>query len=116
MEALPLRVSRLLSAALVAVTALCAGCDPDIPRSEAPPHRIVAQFDPSAIVPVVPKPNDLAINPDSHLVEVPDEPGATDADKAFNEYLRTLDGFPTAATATVTFSEPLDPASVTTDT
>lgn len=102
-------------AAALLVTALTA-CDPQIPRDDAPPERIVAQFDPSAATPNVPRPNDLAISATTGLVEVPDAPDATEADKAFNRYLRTLDGFPTAATASVTFSEPLDPGTVTADT
>lgn len=87
-------------------------CTPEIPKDEVPP-RVVALFDPSADPPVVPTPNDLAINPLTGLVSAPEFPGATEADKQFNKYLNTLDGFPTQASATSAFSGPLDPATVT---
>ncbi|MFL5320395.1 MAG: hypothetical protein ACJ790_12115, partial [Myxococcaceae bacterium] len=103
---------RIASAALFLL--LAASCAPDIPRDE-PGQFVVAQFDPAAIVPVVPTPNDLAIDPVTGLVALPDAPNATAAEKEFNKYLRTLDGFPTAATATATFDGDLDPATVTTE-
>lgn len=77
---------------------------------------MVALFDPAAEPPVTPKPNDLAIDPATGLLNVPDAPEDSEADRAFHRYLRTLDGFPTSATATATFSEPLDPATLTVDT
>lgn len=94
--------------------ALVAGvaCTPDIPRDPVP-LRVVAQFDPSAELPIVPKPNDLAIDAATGFVNPPDAPDASEADKQFNRYLRTLDGFPTQAVATHDFSGALDPASVT---
>lgn len=73
---------------------------------------MVALFDPSAATPVVPRPNDLAIDPATGLLQLPDAVGASLAQQDFNAWLRTLDGFPTAAPATITFSGKLDPASV----
>lgn len=97
---------------VVSALSLSLACAPDIGRDEVPQY-VVAEFDPGATVPVVPTPNDLAINTQTGLVELTDPEGATDAEKEFNKYLRTLDGFPTAATATALFDGDLDPATVT---
>lgn len=99
---------------LLVLAALCA-CTPDLPRDE-PRAYVVAIFDPAAAVPVVPTPSDLAINPETNLVELTDAENATAAEKEFNKYLRTLDGFPPQATATAPFSANIDAASVTADT
>src|SRR5258706_7807064 len=99
------------SAAVVAV--LFCACDPTIPKEEAK-EVITARFDPSAAVPVVPTPNDLATNPATGLNVVPVPAGATGADKAFYAYLNSLNGFPTSAGATATFDGPLDSASAVT--
>lgn len=72
---------------------------------------VVAEYDPSAAVPVVPRPNDLALYR-TGLVDVADAEGVPEAEVQFNRYLRTLDGFPSSATASCTFSGPLDPATV----
>ncbi|MHB8873278.1 MAG: outer membrane protein transport protein, partial [Myxococcaceae bacterium] len=100
----PLRLAALLTAA--------ASCTPAIPGDE-PPVQVIALFDPGAEVPVVPAPNDLALDPDTGLLAVPDGPGQSEADRLLNRYLRTLDGFPAEASASTTFSAALDPASVT---
>ena len=86
-------------------------CTPEIPR-DATPQRVVALFDPAAAVPVVPLPNDLAVDPATALLKIPDAPNATGAQREFNAWLRTLDGFPTAAPLTVSFSDALGLQSV----
>jgi hypothetical protein len=97
----------LLAAALGLVWA----CTPDIPNTPAASY-ITARFDPSASPAVVPAPNDLATGADGKL-SVPVPAGASGADKAFYAWLDTLNGFPTVATATVTFDGNLAGASVT---
>src|SRR5205814_7188025 len=99
--------------AKAAVLALTLGaCTPDVPQ-DAVPARVVAIFDPTAQpAPVVPLPNDLAVDAATGLLALPDLPDQTAAEKAFNRYLRTLDGFPTAATATLNFSALLDASTV----
>jgi Bacterial virulence factor lipase N-terminal len=86
-------------------------CDPVI-DSKPSPAVIVARFDPAAAVPVVPTPNDLATNPATGMLAVTIPANASGADKAFYEWLNTLDGFPASATATTTFTGGLDAASV----
>lgn len=97
------------------VLAVCVSCTPDLPRDE-PGNYVVAIFDPSAEVPVVPTPSDLAVNAETGLLEITDAPNASLAEQEFNAYLRTLDGFPVEATATAPFSAAIDPASVTAET
>ncbi|MDP3233937.1 MAG: hypothetical protein Q8N26_14245 [Myxococcales bacterium] len=101
-------MKRLL-AALVVVSVACA---PEIPNTP-PGEFVVARFDPSAAIPVVPSPNDLATNPTTGLLSVPVPLDASAADTWFYGWLNTLNGFPAAAGASVTFTHPLDPATVT---
>src|SRR5262249_50735670 len=101
-------------AALAATFAL-GGCAPDIPQNP-PPTVIVAQYDPTATPPVLPLPNDLAIDRSTGLLAVPDNPGDPPATLEINAYLRTLDGFPPATPVQAGFSAAIDPASVTVST
>jgi pimeloyl-ACP methyl ester carboxylesterase len=90
---------------------LFSACDPKVDQV-TPAVVITAQFDPSAAVPVVPTPNDLATNPKTGLLAITAPPGASAADKEFYKYLDGLNGYPTSATAEAMFDGPLDPASV----
>jgi dienelactone hydrolase len=65
--------------------------------------------------PVVPSPNDLAIDPATHLVNVPADAGAPAQIEFLTTYLNTLDGFPaeTPGTAAVVNGQ-VDPLSVST--
>ena len=103
----------LLRRTLFALTgALLTACDPKIDITE-PVSVITARFDPSAPVPVVPTPNDLAQDPSTGLlskISIPET--ATGADRAFFEYLRALNGFPNSATAQATFDGDLQGDSV----
>jgi hypothetical protein len=57
-------------------------------------------FEPAATPPQVPTPNDLAINPDSGLVNAPVDPNSPPAEQEFTtDYLNTLNGFPASAPA-----------------
>lgn len=98
------------SLAMVAAVWFCA-CDPKIPIEPAD-EVVTARFDPSAAVPVVPTPNDLATNPATGRLAVTAPAGATGADKNFYAYLNSLNGFPSSAGATATFTGTLDAASV----
>jgi dienelactone hydrolase len=89
-----------------------AACQPNI-ESPTTTKVVVAEFDPTATPPVLPLPNNLAINPATGLLAIPDAPNATPAQLEFNAYLRTLDGFPQATPVTATFSDAIDPASAT---
>ncbi len=93
--------------ALWAVPLLLAACSLP-PR----PPTVTAEFDPAATVPLVPTPTDLAFDPATGRVSFDDAPDANEAQRQFNRYLRTLDGFPTSSAATATFSGPLNPTSV----
>lgn len=100
--------------ALVGALAVAA-CTPEVPKTEAVAHPIVA-FDPAAAVPVVPTPNDLAIDPTTGKVNAPIDPSTSAANQEFTrDYLNTLDGFPpgTTAESTPVMGGDLDPASVT---
>ncbi|HEY3445661.1 MAG TPA: hypothetical protein VGK67_04810 [Myxococcales bacterium] len=102
----------LLSSALA--LALGSACTPSIEQT-TPPVLITANFDVSATPPVVPTPNDLAMNRTTGLLSVPLDASASDADKEFAAYLNTLDGFPVSTSATASFNGELDPATVNGD-
>jgi len=72
------------------------------------------QFDPAAFPPLVPTPNDLAINPVTKLVNAPVDPLSSPAQQEFTtDYLNTLNGFPVSATGTaIVQGGNLDPASI----
>ncbi|MCY1018877.1 hypothetical protein [Pyxidicoccus sp. MSG2] len=94
-----------------------AACDPDIAK-DAPPaeEAVVAEFDPAASPAIVPSPNDLALDAKTGLVAAPINPNAPEAEQEFTrDYVNTLDGFPTAISASTTVKN-LDPASVTPNT
>jgi hypothetical protein len=89
------------------------GCGPNVvaPTTTA---TVTAQFDPLAAPPVVPTPNDLAFTGgDGVHLNIPDQPGQSPAQLAFNAYLRSLTGFPPGSTVGATFSGALDATSVT---
>ena len=88
----------------------CASCAPNVPQNP-PATVVVAQYDPLASPPLIPLPNDLALQ-NGHLA-IPDYPTDSKAQLAFNQYLRTLDGFPPSASVTASFSEAIDSASAT---
>jgi hypothetical protein len=98
---------------LLPLLVVLGACAPDITQDAQPGDAIIVEFDPAAAVPVVPLPNDLAIDATTGKIVVP--PSATDspAQKEFNEkYLQTLDGFPFESTGTVGLSGDLNPATV----
>lgn len=57
----------------------------------------VMAFQPSATPPLVPTPNDLAIDPSTGTLQLPIDPTTSAANQAFvRDYLNTLNGFPTS--------------------
>ena len=106
---------KLVTRVFLPMAAIVAACTPDVgdPESTAA-SAVVVEFDPSAAVPVVPAPNDLAKSATTGKLVVPSAANATDAQKEFNnDYLGSLSGFPFESTGSVTTSEDLDPATVT---
>ncbi|MBL8957480.1 MAG: hypothetical protein JNK82_42295, partial [Myxococcaceae bacterium] len=97
--------------ALASLAALSTGCDPKIEKTE-PGTFITARFDPSASPAVVPSPNDLATNPATGLLVVPRPEAATGADLTFFDWLEQLNGFPTSAGASATFTGDLAASSI----
>jgi hypothetical protein len=83
------------------------------PPPPVKPPVVIAQFDPSLAQPVLPLPNDLALDPDTGKLDVTDPSDANDAELAVNAWLRTLDGFPATSPASMTFSAEVDPTTVT---
>lgn len=94
-----------------ALALLAASCTPEI-ASDPVPQRVIALYEPAAATPVLPLPNDLALDAATGQLAVPDGERDSAAQKEFNAYLRSLDGFPTTATPTLSFSGPLDAATV----
>ncbi len=92
-------------------------CAPDIAKDGAPTNpAVVAEFDPAASPPVVPSPNDLAINSATGLVNAPVSSAAPAAEQEFTrDYVNTLNGFPASITVSTTVKD-LDPSSVDTKT
>ena len=100
---------------LLPILVLLGACAPDITSDPPPPETIVVNFDLSAVVKVVPLPNDLALADPAHLgtIFVPPSPTDSPAQKEFNEqYLGKLGGFPYESTASVTVSGDLKPETV----
>src|SRR4051812_10620684 len=90
--------------------AIVGACTPDIAQDPPPPEAILAEFDPGAAVPVVPTPNDLAKDPKTGKIVVPEGATTPAAQKEFDhDYLAGLDGFPFESTAEVLLSGEVKP-------
>ncbi|HZH03734.1 MAG TPA: hypothetical protein VEY30_08125, partial [Myxococcaceae bacterium] len=100
-------------AVLVGAVAFLTSCTPDIEQDPSD-DLITVEFNPAAEVPVVPTPNDLALQ--GERLVIPCAPGTTpetDAQCELNQnYLTGLDGYPMESTATALTSAPIDPATV----
>jgi hypothetical protein len=97
---------------LVALAGLFFACDPVIPFTPQTPV-VTALFDPAQTPPVLPTPNDLAINPATGLLAIPLSPDASAADQELVAYLNTLDGYPSDSTAMAQFDATLNSGTVT---
>ena len=103
-----------LVVSVLGLAAVITACAPDIPQVTNKP-LVVMEFDPAAAPPVVPSPNDLAIDQNTGLVTVPPNPTDTPTQIEFNRtYLNTLDGFPMESTASVATSGDLAPGTLAT--
>src|SRR4051794_2277395 len=102
---------RILTASVALLGAM--GCEPPIVAGPTPAPTVVAAFDPRAMPPVVPTPNNLAFRGgDGVHLNVPDQPTDSPEQRAINAFLRMLDGFPPNTPARAGFSGALAPASV----
>lgn len=82
-------------------------CAKDIDVQEPPGDRVEAMFDPS--LRILPTPTNLAIDQQTGLLNVPvADKKKNPAQAEFDEYLNTLDGFPTSASLSVCFSGELE--------
>ena len=99
-------------------------CAQEVELYPAPSDLVWAEFDPGYVDPVtrkpaprVPTPTDLVKDPITGLLNIPPGPAtASPAQKEFDAYLRTLDGFPTGSVAEARFSGKLQKSSVAYDT
>src|SRR6266540_2940741 len=91
------------------------GCAADLETPPTPPPSLVAVFDPLASpAPLIPLPNDLAkTGGDGVHLNVPDGPNDSPAQKDFNHYLNSLDGFPSSTPGSFSFSAPVNAATLT---
>ncbi len=80
--------------------------------SDPVPDRVFAEFDPGAERPLIPIPNDLAVDPATGMVAIPPELTETEAERQLAVYFAQLDGYPPDALASATFSGPLDESSL----
>lgn len=115
--------ARFAVVALLAAAGLGgSGCTPDIPNEPAP---AAMEFDTAAVPPRVPQPIGLVINQQTGLIDfsltglaLPADcanaaPPLSRAECEFDQYLQTLDGFPTVTPAQAPASAPLDPSTLT---
>lgn len=112
---------RAAAAALLLAAGGCGSEEPGVPAAEEP--SAILQFDSTTVPPRVPQPIDLAIDPVTGRVDlsvagtvVPDdcsEPGTMSvAQCEFDQYLESLDGYPTLGTATAPASAAISPDSL----
>ena len=96
----------------VLVVFVLGACAPEIPQNAAP-VVVVVEFDPAAAIPIVPTPNNLAIDHATGRIVVPATPNESAAQREFEtSYLETLTGFPFESTGQAIVSGDLDPATV----
>jgi hypothetical protein len=106
---------------LLVLSLLAAACTPEIGTDPTPE---VLQFDPSSMPPRVSEPSLVVLNPSTGRIDlslagitVPmdcaGQPAGAQAQCEFNQYLQSLDGFPTAAGARTPVSADVDLATAT---
>jgi hypothetical protein len=113
-------VKRLVVTAAVALTA-AASCVPTLPHDPTPEAM---EFDPQSFPPRVPQPTSLIVNPTTKKIDfslagltIPSDCTMatiiSQAECEFDQYLQTLDGFPTVTPAQTPATADLDPATLT---
>ena len=106
---------------MAAAAALAAACTPDV---GADPTPTAMEFDLTATPPRAPQPTLLVVNPQTGHIDfslagtpIPDDcatqTALTEAECQFDQWLQTLNGFPTVTPASAPASAPLDPATLT---
>jgi hypothetical protein len=104
--------------AAAAMAAVAVACVPTLPKDPVPEEM---EFDPAPIPPRVPQPTGLIFNTTTKRIDfslaglvVPmdcaNQTKLSQAECEFDQYLQSLDGFPTVSTATAPASAALDPA------
>jgi hypothetical protein len=106
---------------VVAVLAAAVACTPDVGSTPVPTSM---QFDLTSTPPRVPQPTALIVNPQTQHIDfslagtpIPDDcatqTALTEAQCQFDQWLQTLNGFPSLTIAFAPASGPLDPATLT---
>jgi len=106
---------------VIALAALAGACVPDVGSDPIP---TAMQFDLTATPPRAPQPTFLVVNPvTKHIdfslagIDIPadcaTQTALTQADCQFDQWLQTLNGFPSVTPASAPASGPLDPATLT---
>lgn len=106
--------------AAAALAAAAAACVPTLPKNPVPEKM---DFDPQSFPPRVPQPTSLVVNPATGHIDfslagltIPadcaNQMTLSQAECEFDQYLQSLDGFPTVTPATAPASAPLDPATI----
>jgi hypothetical protein len=106
---------------MVVLAALAGACTPDVGSSPVP---TAMQFDLTAAPPRVPQPTALVVNRQTGHIDfslagtpIPDDcstqTALTEAQCEFDQWLQTLNGFPSLTTASAPASGALDPATLT---
>jgi hypothetical protein len=115
--------ARMRSTLVVMLAPLAAACTPDVGASNAPAPTAM-EFDLTAVPPRAPQPTGLIINPGTGKIDfalagtpLPEDCSTqqvlTQAQCQFDQWLQTLNGFPTVTTASAPVSKPLDTATLT---
>jgi len=103
------------------VFALAVACTPDVGSDPTPTSM---EVDLTAVPPLAPQPTALIVNPQTGLIDfslagtpIPDDcatqQALTEAQCQFDQWLQTLNGFPTVSPASAPASAALDPATLT---
>jgi hypothetical protein len=111
----------LVRVVMAAAVAGAGGCLPDVGSDPTP---TAMELDLTATPPRAPQPTALIVNPQTGLIDfslagtpIPDDcstqQALTEAQCQFNQWLQTLNGFPTVTPASAPASSPLDPATLT---
>lgn len=113
-------MKRATGPAAAALAALAAACTPDIPTDPIP---TAMEFDLTSMPPRAPQPTFLVVEPQGHInfalagIDIPadcaTQTALTQADCQFDQWLQTLNGFPSVSPASAPASGPLDPATLT---